>query len=199
MLLPQSVSSFCQQDIAGVGFAPIKSDQGGKSIFLQPLLLGWRGGTVKRCCCSSPCPGGCCGADEHPAWHPRSLGNASVLPRLLGRLGKAFPLATQNKVGSVLELRASPGWGGRGGGASPQSTCPGKEAKNAAGTCWVPPLLPCVGGPSPQHCSPSRAGTGCLSQGARVGQEGTGAHHCRGDDSGEQGRLKWAPPPCRGE
>lgn len=67
---------------------------------------------MKRCCCSSPCSGGCCGADEHPAWHPRSLGNASALPHLLGRLGKAFPLATQNKVGSVLELRASPGWGG---------------------------------------------------------------------------------------
>lgn len=77
-----------------------------------------RGCTVKLCsapqpCRGSPCPAGCSGAGELPAWHPRSPSNAGALPRLHEQLGKVFAQATRNKVGSVPEPWPSPGLGGR--------------------------------------------------------------------------------------
>lgn len=85
-----------------------------------------RGCTVKLCsapqpCRGSPCPAGCSGAGELPAWHPRSPSNAGALPRLHEQLGKVFAQATRNKVGSVPEPWPSPRLGGGNhGGAQPR-------------------------------------------------------------------------------
>lgn len=158
---------------------------------------------MKPCCCSSPCLSGCCGTNEHPARHPCSPGNASALPRLLGQLGKAFALATQNKVGSVLELWASPGSGGSWQGSQSPSCLSRRRGKNAAGCPHSCPAWAAPAGASLTIAPHPRQGHPACPQGRgwdRRGQQLTSAqqHHHRGRNSGGQGRLKWAPPACRG-
>lgn len=107
-----------RRDVAGVGFAPLKSDRGGKSPFLQPLLPGLSGAQWNPAALPGPAaaprarpvalelasaPLGIPGPPATPARSPASTGSWE----------KPSPWQPETKLGLSRSHGPPPGWGGR--------------------------------------------------------------------------------------
>lgn len=129
-------------DGAGVGFAPLKSDQGGEMVSFH--LCGRVKG-AQWSCAALPSP------TMAPAALPVAPEPVSALLGIPGppatlappwASGKAFSWQPQTKLGLSL---TRPGGGLVGLNRVPRLLLLGEEVKDAPGTCWVPPVLPHTG------------------------------------------------------